>query len=148
MIEEARHKGVKVDFASLDICHLKNSQLKKKHQRYKGRVVLRDDIVMDDSGSYAVLTETRFISITNDGRKKSLISFHCYPRCEGQAADASQDGRKIQNRCKLTKLKCPDMWRRLPRHKWPNHGPVWKTQSFLLKENLYGHPLAGLLWER
>ena len=29
-----------------------------------------------------------------------------------------------------------------------NYGPVWKTQSFLLKGNLYGHPLAGLLWER
>ena len=29
-----------------------------------------------------------------------------------------------------------------------NHGPVWKTQSFLLSENLHGHPLAGLLWER
>ena len=58
VIEEARHKGVKVHFASLmDISHLKNSQLKKKHQKYKGRVVLRDDIVKDDSGSYAVLTE-------------------------------------------------------------------------------------------
>ena len=29
-----------------------------------------------------------------------------------------------------------------------NHGAVSKTQSFLLKRNLYGHPLAGLLWER
>ena len=29
-----------------------------------------------------------------------------------------------------------------------NHGPVWKTQSFLLKGICYGHPLAGLLWER
>ena len=25
-----------------------------------------------------------------------------------------------------------------------NHGPVWKIQSFFLKRNLYGHPLAGL----
>ena len=29
-----------------------------------------------------------------------------------------------------------------------NHGPVWKTQLFPLERNLYGHPLAGLLWER
>ena len=29
-----------------------------------------------------------------------------------------------------------------------NRGPVWKTQSFLSKRNLYGHLLAGLLWER
>ena len=29
-----------------------------------------------------------------------------------------------------------------------SHGPVSKTQSFHLERNLYGHPLAGLLWER
>ena len=29
-----------------------------------------------------------------------------------------------------------------------NHGPVWQTQSFLLNENLCGHPLARLLLER
>ena len=28
-----------------------------KHQKYKGRVVLRGDIVKDDSGFYAVFTE-------------------------------------------------------------------------------------------
>ena len=30
---------------------------KAKHQKYKGRVVLRGDIVKDNSGSYAVFTE-------------------------------------------------------------------------------------------
>ena len=58
VIAEVRTKGAKVHFASLmDICHLKNAQLETKHQKYKGRVVLRGDIVKDDSGSYAVLTE-------------------------------------------------------------------------------------------
>ena len=58
MIDEARTKGAKVHFASLkDICHLKNAELETKHQKYKGRVVLRGDIVKDDSGSYAVFTE-------------------------------------------------------------------------------------------
>ena len=58
MIDEARTKGAKVHFASLmDICHLKNAELEAKHQKYKGRVVLRGDIVKDDSGSHAVFTE-------------------------------------------------------------------------------------------
>ena len=58
VIDEARAKGIKVHFASLmDICHLKNAELEAKHQKYKGRVVLRGDIVKDDSGSYAVFTE-------------------------------------------------------------------------------------------
>ena len=48
MIEEARHEGVKVLFASLmDICHLKNAELEKNHQKFQGRVVLRGDIVKD-----------------------------------------------------------------------------------------------------
>ena len=41
----------------MDICHLKNAELEAKHQKYTGRVVLRGDIVKDDSGSYAVFTE-------------------------------------------------------------------------------------------
>ena len=58
VIEEARTTGATVHFASLmDICHLKNAELETKHQKYKGRVVLRGDIVKDDSGSYAVFTE-------------------------------------------------------------------------------------------
>ena len=45
-------------FASwMDLCHLKNAELQKKHQKYKGRDVLRDDIVNDDSDSCAVFTE-------------------------------------------------------------------------------------------
>ena len=58
VIDEARTSGATVHFASLmDICHLKNAELEAKHQTYKGRVVLRGDIVKDDSGSYAVYTE-------------------------------------------------------------------------------------------
>ena len=58
VIDEARTSGVTVHFASsMDICHLKNAELEAKHQKYKGRVVLRGDIVKDNSGSYAVFTE-------------------------------------------------------------------------------------------
>ena len=58
MIDEARNKGRKVHFASLiDLCHLKNSELEPQFQKYKGKVVFRGDIVKDDSGSYAILTE-------------------------------------------------------------------------------------------
>ena len=42
VIDEARTTGATVHFASLmDICHLKNAELETKHQKYKGRVVLR-----------------------------------------------------------------------------------------------------------
>ena len=58
VIDEARTSGAIVHFASLmDVCHLKNAELEAKHQKYKNRVVLRGDIVKDDSGSHAVFTE-------------------------------------------------------------------------------------------
>ena len=58
VIAEARNEGRKVHFASLvDLCHLKNSELEPQYQKYKDRVVLRGDIVKDDSGSYAVFAE-------------------------------------------------------------------------------------------
>ena len=57
VIDEGRTPGAKVHFVSLmDICQLKNAELEAK-QKYNGRVVLRGDIVKDDTGSYAVFTE-------------------------------------------------------------------------------------------
>ena len=58
VIDEARNRGRTVHFATLmDTCHQKNEELKPQFQNFKGRVVLRGDIVKDDSGSYAVCTE-------------------------------------------------------------------------------------------
>ena len=71
VINAARTSGATVHFTSLmDICHLKNAELEAKHQKYKGRVVLRGDIVKDNSGSYAEFTEQGWIfSISNDSSK-------------------------------------------------------------------------------
>ena len=41
----------------MDIRHLKNAELEPQFQKYKGRVVLRGDIVKEDSGAYTVFTE-------------------------------------------------------------------------------------------
>ena len=43
----------------MDLSHLKNLELEPQYQKYKGRVVLRGDIVKDDSGSNTVFTEQR-----------------------------------------------------------------------------------------
>ena len=80
VIDEARTKGAKVHFASLmDICHLKNAELEGKHQKHKGRVVLRGDIVKDNSGSYAVFTE-QGSSASQMTAAQIRIS---YPDCQG-----------------------------------------------------------------
>ena len=49
---------------------------------------------------------------------------------------------------KIPKSECPDIWIRLPRHKWPKSWFIMEYPVVPLERNLYGHPLAGLLWER
>ena len=88
VIDEARASCATVHFASLmDICHLKNAELEAKHQKYKGRVVLRGDIVKDDSGSYAVFTE-QGSSASQMTAAKIMDIISRLPGCDGQAADA------------------------------------------------------------
>ena len=113
--------GTTVHFASLmDMCHLKNAELEAKHQKYKGRVVLRGDIVKDDSGSYAVFTEQGSSASQMTAKVRDIISRLL--GCAGQAADAvsaytqvkMEDAPKL---LKIPKSECPDIWIRLPRHK-------------------------------
>ena len=88
VIDEARTTGTKVHFASLMvICHLKNAELDAKHQKHKGRFVLRGDIVKDDSGSYAVFTE-QGSSASQMTAAKIMDIISRLPGCAGQAADA------------------------------------------------------------
>ena len=153
VIDEARTAGATVHFASLmDICHLKNAELEAKHQKYKGRVVLRGDIVKDDSGSYAVFTE-QGSSASHMTAAKIMDIISRLPGCDGQAADAvsaytqvkMEDAHKL---LKIPKSKCPDIWIRLPKHKWPKSWSSIEDPVVPLERNLYGHSLAGLLWER
>ena len=75
------------------------------------------------------------------------------PGCDGQAADAvsaytqvkMEDAPKL---LKIPKSECPDIWIRLPRHKWPKSWSSMEDPAVPLERNLYGHSLAGRLWER
>ena len=75
------------------------------------------------------------------------------PGCAGQVTDAvtacilvkMEDDPKLP---KLPKSECPDIWTRQPRHKWPKSSSSMEDPVVPLERNLYGHPLAGLLWEK
>ena len=129
----------------------KNAELETKHQKYKGRVALRGDIVKDDSGSYAVFTEQGSSASQMTAAKIMDISSRL-PGCDGQAADAvsaytqvnMKDAHKL---LKISKSERPDIWIRLQRHKWPKSWSSMEDPVVLLERNLCGHPLAGLLWE-
>ena len=44
---------------------------------------------------------------------------------------------------KIRKLECPDIWIRLPRHKWPNSWSSMEDLVVPLERNLYRHLFAG-----
>ena len=134
----------------MDICHLKNAELETEHQKYKGRVVLRGDIVKDDLGSYAVFTEQG--SSMTAAKVMDIISR--LPGCLGQAADASniclhpgKDGRCSQ----IIKNSQIGMSRHLDSSTTTQMASIMSSMEdpvVPLELNLYGHPSAGLLWER
>ena len=73
--------------------------------------------------------------------------------CAGRAAIAVSDFTQVKTEDTPTLLKipeseCPDIWICLPRHKWPKSWSSMEDSVVPLERNLYGHPLAGLLWER
>ena len=109
---------------------------RQKHQQYKSRVVLRGDIVKDDSGSYAVFTK-QGSSASQMKAAKVMDIISRLPGCDGQAADAvsayipgkmeeAQNYWKFQNRNVQTFGFVYHDTNGL------NPGPVSKTQLFLL----------------
>ena len=105
--DEARTSGATVHFASLmDICHLKNAEFEAKHQKYKGRVVLRGDIVKDGSGTYAAFTE-QGSSASQMTAAKIMDIISRLPGCDGQAADAVSASSQVKMEDAHKKLKIP-----------------------------------------
>ena len=85
--------------------------------------VLQGDIVKDNSGSYAVFTE-QGSSASQMTAAKIMDIISRLPGCDGQAADAvsAYTEVKMEDAYKLLKIpksECPDIWIRLPRHRWP-----------------------------
>ena len=71
----------------MDTCHLKNANMGPQFQKYKECVVLRGNIVKDDSGTCAVFTE-HGSSASQMTAAKVMDVIARLPDCDGQAADA------------------------------------------------------------
>ena len=118
----------------------------------QGRIVLRGESVKDDSGSYAFTEQGSSASQMTAAKVMDIIS--TLPGCAGQTADAVSAKKtqiKMEDAPKLLtipKSECPDIWIRVTRHKWPKSWSSMEDPVVPLERNLYGHPLARLLWER
>ena len=124
VILQAQRDNRKVNFAFLmDICHTKNAELEPKLQKFQGRVVLQGNIVKDDSGAYAAFAE-QGLSASQMTVAKMMDVRTRLQGCDGQAADAASayTQEKLEDAPRLLKIpksEKPDVWIRLPRHKWP-----------------------------
>ena len=131
VIDEARTKGIKVHFASLmDICHLENPNWRQSTKKCKGRIVLRGDIVKDDSGSSAVFTE-QGSSASQMTAAKVMDIVSRLPGCAGQAADAvsafSQWKWKVHHHCLNFRSQNVQISGHVHQSTdGPNQGPAWK----------------------
>ena len=129
-----------------------NAELEPTFQKYKGRVVLRVDIVKDDPGAHAVFTE-QGSSASQMTAAKVMNVIARLPDCDGgQGADAVSAYTQVKledtpRLHRIPKSECPDVWIRLPRHKGPKSWANIEDPVVALERNLCGPPLARPLWE-
>ena len=126
------NKGHSVHFSSLmDLCHVKNSELQSQYQKYKDRVVLRGDIVKDDSDSFAVLLNRDHQHFQWQPQKSWILY---------QDFQDFQDKQQMQYPLILkSKLKMHQRYSKIPTISEAtndqNHGPLGKIQSFPLNDS-------------
>ena len=153
VIAEAERMKVSVHFGKLmDLCHLKHAELAPELQKYKGRVVFRGDQVKDETGLSAVFTE-QGASASQMAAAKFLDTIARMQGMSGQAADGIKAYTQVQlslasELLGLPKNECPETWISLPPSRQPASWKNIKDPVCPLERNLYGHPLAGLLWEK
>ena len=93
-------------------------------RKTKVGIVLRGDVVKDDSGSCAVFTEQGSSASQNDAGKKFCTLLPDYPGALDKQTTPYQLTPQVKMEDAPTFLKLPkseraDMWTRLPRDKWP-----------------------------
>ena len=91
----------------------------------------------DDSGSYATFTE-QGSSASQMTAAKIMDIISRLPGCAGKAADAVSASAQVKMEddhklLKIPKSECPDIWIRLPRHKWPKSWSSMEDPVVLVK---------------
>ena len=152
VIKEAKAEGRSVHFGSLmELCSIKNSQLGKEFWTYKGRLVFRGDIVKDENGQFAVFTE-QGASASHMAAAKFMDAVSRLPGNSGEDCDAVGAYTQVSFKDAAKILGDPNVvaetWISLPPHKRPKSWDSIEDPVVPLLVNLYGHPIAGLLWDK
>ena len=152
--KKARDEGITVHFGRLhDICVEKHSELPNPADRkYKGRVVFGGHDIRQEDGLQVIFADGGS-SASFMTAAKGLDGMALLPGCSGEQADAPS----AYTQCELgaeTPGVFPTTWITLPFEHWPK---AWKERKAKnpkfdpvcpLRLSLYGHPMAGVFWER
>jgi len=134
----------------MDLCSIKHAELGEEWRNYKGRVVFRGDYITDEHGMFAVFTE-QGASASHIEAANILDAVARLPGNDGEDADAVGAYTQLTMReaYKLLGTHTPyiETFVTLPKDRQP---PSWSNivdPVCIMDGNLYGHPIAGLLWE-
>ena len=151
VVAQAKKDKVPVHFGDImQLCHIKNSELDEWLQSMKGRIVFRGDGVTDEDGTYAVFTD-QGTSASLMAATKFLDLIARLPGNKGEDSDAVSAYTQIklsEARKLLGTDVLPETYIRLPKNRQPKPWEGIEDPVCPLLRNLYGHPLAGLLWDK
>jgi DNA (cytosine-5)-methyltransferase 1 len=157
VMQRGRDQGIEYHFGSIKaLCHIKNYELDPSMWKYKGRIVFRGDLVKDETGHKAVFTE-QSTSASYMAGTKFIDIIARFPGCKGEDADATSAFTQITLKEAEEILgieHVPETFISLPKDRWPDKWHELVASGELvdpvcpLVTNLYGHPLAGLLWDK
>ena len=143
----AKAQNKKVHFGSLmELCFLKHAEKSEEFQKYKGRVVFRGDQVKDEEGYRAVFSE-QGTSASHLTAAKFLDTISRFPGMKGEEADATSAYTQVIL-ADMKHIVEEELWVTIPQHIRPESWKGIKDPVCPVLRNLYGHPLAGLLWEK
>ena len=117
---------------------------------YKGRAVLRGDICERWFSIIHGIYWTRIIRFTNDGGKSNGRCFKATRMHKTSSRHSIRLYPSQNGRC-TNEIECQNVQvfgYVYHEHKWPKSWSSMEDPVVPLERNLYGHLLAGLLWER
>ena len=150
VIEEARTSGAKVHFPSkmdmsFEECWMGGKTPKMQRSSCTPRWYCKRWFRL-----LRTVHWTRIVSVTNSKSHGYHLQIARMRRTSSGRSICLYSGkwRIHPNYWKFQNSECPDIWIRPPKHKWTKTWSAMEDPVAPLERNLYGYPLAGVLWER